>query len=317
MHSEQPKARRRWRRWSLRGAMSLLTIVAVVMAWWSNKAIQQAKGVEQIRSLNGNVEFEARFAYADWMSHPALFHFFHVATNVEMDGWNWDRDGTDHPTLDVKTMVEAIQNLPSCHGLTLSFSGISKDQIVLLQPLSNQIETLIIRAGFYEDPKLTPAILGDLKNWTRLKSIDFQGNDRLPVDLSTLQTFPQLDTIRLGSTELAKKDFEALAKCKKLRTLSLYACSFQGKDIKPLSQLPPSFEELMLTNCSPRSYVESWTLNSDGTKRPRSPVEFYYQGGDPQFINWGEDRPDFPQEKYEAWKEDTLPGVLWFELFIS
>ncbi len=171
MTSTKPK-RRRWFRFSLRTFLVVVTVLAVWIGWYVNRAEKQRRAVKWVKENGGEVRYDFQLNGPEPIPEPGL-------------GWFRDLIGIDYfaDVLLVKLVSDEVIDLTPLRGLPkLTHLGLTGTQVSDLTPLSGlvNLENLWLYGKQVSD--LTP-----LSGLVNLEYLDIQGTQVSVEDAERLQ----------------------------------------------------------------------------------------------------------------------------------
>jgi hypothetical protein len=296
--------KRRWFQYTLRTALLLATVFCVWLGWWANRAHQQRLAVQRIQSLSGGVDYERRpndTRVPKWLRSLLGDDFFVNVNQVSLAPHRENRQPDKPLTPDeLDQIVAAMQRLPRLKRLSIDHTGLRDEDLSRLAPLRKRIEYIGIASYTKE---INGQCIAHFRDWPRLKSLDLLSSHLDPHTLDQLAALPSLEYFHWSHGALDAVAFAHIARCRKLRVLHLWACSFDGEALTSL-RAAPCLKELGLTNI----YAVRIKPYAGKVDDPSGPLQFISDDhigfGDPRWdsvMPWGFD--------LDTWIQQYLPGV--------
>lgn len=293
-------------RYSLRALGALMTVVCLWLGMLASSARQQRLATEQLRAVNATVGFGRQVSRVPrWIRDRIGDDFFLTVTDVQL---SWAQNGritSPLPLHDLKVAVGAISRLPNLRSIYFAHTGVHDDDLRHLSPLAKQIESLCFNEPWGD---LTGEALKHLAGWPRLRELDiFSPNHLDSSTLNYLTALPALES--LGWTgSLDDAAFENIARCRRLKTLSLIACTFDGQSLIKLRSAT-CLKSVALQNCTPEPVGIVKTTDELGKLISQSVPTSYRFRPMKSFMVF----PGSPDAHYQKWLQSLLPGVTIYE----
>ena len=206
---------KRWRM-SLRAAIGVMALTAIVFGWWSNGMFKQRHLASQVRQLRGDVLYEWDFDGAP--SAPLGPFSAYKALRERIGADAVDRivalDLTDRVSVSDEHAI-AILNKYSFRGLFLSNTQLSDRS---MPAIGHQSECEIIRLV---NTPISSGGVSQLCGMSKLRELDLSQTRITDAALRFLATCRQLQVLRLKDTAITDQGIAELRPLSELRQLDV------------------------------------------------------------------------------------------------
>jgi hypothetical protein len=300
--------------YSVRALLAVTTVICLWLGMLAVGARQQRLAIDQLRSVNATVGYDGR---ADelwkpvWLRECVGDDFFQTVTQVNINDHQDAQESFPLPFRDLETAVDAMRRLPSLRSITFNYTRLHDDDLRQLAPLAKQIETLNFNEGWGE---MTGKGLKYFAGWPHLHQLHVFGPKLDGSTLTHVPAIPALEALT-WTGPLDEAAFENIARCRRLKHLTLNACTFEGKS---LIKLRGAFclASVMLRNCEPEPAGIITTTTKKGdiiSVSPPTSYNFHAGASESEFLL----APKFSDRHYQQWLNNLLPGISFDELFES
>ncbi len=234
--SPQPKPRRRWLRFSLRGLFVLIIIVSIAIALpmhWQEDDIAQYKVEQQvatqIESMNGTF-------YGAPISSREEVSWFDYPSYLWQKSMNWGH-GTDlyddiHsvtlPIRDLDRLAPQLKKLRSLEKINISTSNVDDFGMPLYDEEIKQIADVeTLEELDLSEVNVTPSQLQELSSLPNLRHLAFPVRGDPVALIEALPSFPKLEHIKIDDLPITQSTVAKLEQLPNLQILTL--SSFRPK----------------------------------------------------------------------------------------
>lgn len=302
---------------SLRAAAIVLTLACVWLGLWTHSARRQQKAVADLTQLGASVIYDGTVEDVwapEWLVRFVGDDYFRDVVSVHLRYRTEKRRMHRLTPAEFDAAVAAMTELPSLASLLFSHTGVTDDDLARFAPLADQVEQLYFNES--RQLNLTGDALTHLATWSRLKSLGMPFGVNNPQALESLEKFPALTELTWSGSPLDAEDFAAIARCRKLESLTLRSSLFYGAALVRLRDAP-ALKRVMLLNTIPvhfSRYLSGQTNIMPADDDPNNEFEFIPDSGD---APWDPNAPVFPAKEFHDWLERVLPAVDFSEMSVS
>ena len=261
-----PRTLRRWLRFSVRGLIIFVLLVAGWMGWVANSARIQRDAVATIRRASGGVvydwsysggEFEANKApeWPRWLVDTLGEDYFGHAAKVILFGRMTPDDALSaRDKRQITAALAQLGHLDRLVELYVEGTEADDDALVGLKQLTG-LRRLSLNGSKITDPSLlekltqlehlgllgTPVsdtFLAQLKGLTRLKTLDLGGTHITDAGLLHLESFSSLEELNLNETRVTDAGLAYLRRLPSLNGLGLAGTRVSDIGLMHLKALP-------------------------------------------------------------------------------
>lgn len=308
MNDEVTPPRFRLRQFSIRSLLLIATVIAIVLGVWVGSIRRQGKAVSQLRALGADVGYEPGLI-GQWL--PDSIHdtcgddAFSNAAAVSISYRAIQGRMVTPTSAELDRALGAVQQLPRASHLHLHTLKLRDAYLAKLTVLKDQIRNLSINELFHYG--FTGAGVVHLGNWPELNTLSIltassEITDNL--DLTELARNPKLEDLTIGCGTLDERIFAEMSAIKSLKHIRLYRCRFDGRCLKQLRALP-NLQSIMLHNTHGELDPPPVRRIGDGPQE-RGKFDFRFEIS-PEYGPIRDRR--FPEQEYQRWLRDIVPGV--------
>jgi hypothetical protein len=228
------KPKRRWFQYRLRTLLLLMTVVAVWMGFWADRARRQEQAVNKVQELGGHLAFAFQFdSQGNWKKNPKPKapawvrnaigeHYFLSVTILNFD------EGSD-PTDEDLTV---LRDLPDLRELTLMNGRRITDQ-----GLMNISELKQLRVLALNGTGITGSGLRHIRSCRELEGLTLDDTPLTDQGLAHLEQLPKLEWLHLSNTKVTDKGLTHLTHLESLEDLQIRNTNVTDEGLEYLAKL--------------------------------------------------------------------------------
>ncbi len=223
---------RRWSRFGLRTAFGVLTIVAILLAFWIAPALRQRWVVEKIQRLGGTVDFDAPLRHQDPSGpgrEPSPPDWLRAIIGEDMRSVTLQRqDLTGSGALDFVAKLHGLE----C--LSLSHSKFEEEKLAQLKDCPS------LRDLFLGHTQVGDKGIAFLRHASELEKLNLAYTRVTDEGVKHIAACSKLNYLCLGGTNVGDASVPVLSNLTNLRELEIFKTKFTDDGIKELQSALPN-----------------------------------------------------------------------------
>lgn len=303
--------RRSWKQFSIRAILLTTAATALILGPWMQGLRRQRQAIAQIvEAQDAEIVSEKRGLsrfLPDRITNLFPPDFFCSVTEVRLSYQTVDRKMVTPDDKQWAALTRSLDAFPYLESLSLHTLGLQDQDLAMLKPLGDRVQSLSINELFHGDLK-SPS-LRHLEGWEKLKTLSFLSGSIDGQGIESLSKIPNLSAVTIGSGTFEGSRLSELAKASSLERITFWQCRFDTNCLGSLKTLP-NLKSLALINMEPEVIPGAYQIDSLGNRIPIGPTEFRFERSTNSGAMFPGTQPDpFPQKEYDRQLQELLPQV--------